>query len=185
MKKELDKRKWHHRERTKKASGVTFYWYYFSGWNLWNIGIMLWNVLEFLVPNIVQTLPCWYFHNCLTSLFLIACNCQFTPFDFIQIYLNIILQNPVLFNGSRDGCIRTCDVRTLGYNWPVMCLKQGKMASITCIRALRNENHLLSSGLDGSVRSWSMFNGYWESFVYAHIYCRLLTEEVFLWLNHY
>ena len=155
---------------------------------------MLWNVLEFLVPNIVQTLPYWYFHNCLTILFLIAYNCQFIPFDFIQIYLNIILQNPVLFNGSRDGCIRTCDVRTLGYNWPVMCLKQGKMASITCIRALRNENHLLSSGLDGSVRSWSMyvFNGYWGSFVYENIwastactYCRLLTEEVFSWLNHY
>lgn len=64
--------------------------------------------------------------------------------------------NPVLFNGSRDGCIRTCDVRTLGYNWPVMCLKQGKLASITCIRALHNENHLLASGLDGSLKLWDL-----------------------------
>ena len=90
------------------------------------------------------------FHNSLINLFLIDNNSKFNLFYFFLIYLNI-LQNPVLFNGSRDGCIRTCDVRTLGYNWPVMCLKQGKLASITCIRALHNENHLLASGLDGSV----------------------------------
>ena len=89
-------------------------------------------------------------------MFLIDNNCKSAFLNFFSdnfISVNIILQNPVLFNGSRDGCIRTCDVRTLGYNWPVMCLKQGKLASITCIRALHNENHLLASGLDGSV--WS------------------------------
>ena len=61
-------------------------------------------------------------------------------------------QNPVLYNGSRDGYIRTCDVRLSGSNWPVMCLSQGKMASVTCLRELHDENYLLSSGLDGSVR---------------------------------
>ncbi|KAL9954888.1 hypothetical protein ACROYT_G042473 [Oculina patagonica] len=64
--------------------------------------------------------------------------------------------NPVLYNGSRDGCIRTCDVRTLGSNWPVLCLRQGALASITCIRVLHNENHLLASGLDGSLKLWDL-----------------------------
>ena len=61
-------------------------------------------------------------------------------------------QNPVLHNGSRDGCIRTCDVRVIGPNWPVMRLNQGELASITCLRVLHDENYLLASGLDGSVR---------------------------------
>lgn len=61
-------------------------------------------------------------------------------------------QNPVLYNGSRDGCIRTCDVRVIGPNWPVMRLNQGELASITCLRVLHDENYLLASGLDGSVR---------------------------------
>lgn len=78
-------------------------------------------------------------------------------FSFIILFwiLNLLIfQNPVLYNGSRDGCIRTCDVRTLGSNWPVLCLRQGELASITCLRVLRNENHLLASGLDGSVSCW-------------------------------
>ncbi|KAJ7365490.1 DDB1- and CUL4-associated factor 4 [Desmophyllum pertusum] len=64
--------------------------------------------------------------------------------------------NPVLYNGSRDGCIRTCDVRLTGSSWPVMCLRQGKLASITCIRVLHDENHLLASGLDGSLKMWDL-----------------------------
>lgn len=65
-------------------------------------------------------------------------------------------RNPVLYNGSRDGYIRTCDVRLSGSNWPVMCLSQGKMASVTCLRELHDENYLLSSGLDGSLKLWDV-----------------------------
>lgn len=64
--------------------------------------------------------------------------------------------NPVLYNGSRDGCIRTCDVRVTGSSWPVMCLMQGKLASVTCIRVLHDENYILSSGLDGSLKMWDL-----------------------------
>ncbi|RMX43852.1 hypothetical protein pdam_00017841 [Pocillopora damicornis] len=64
--------------------------------------------------------------------------------------------NPVLYNGSRDGCIRTCDVRVIGPKWPVMRLNQGELASITCLRVLHNENYLLASGLDGSLKLWDI-----------------------------
>ncbi|XP_058965531.2 DDB1- and CUL4-associated factor 4 isoform X2 [Pocillopora verrucosa] len=64
--------------------------------------------------------------------------------------------NPVLYNGSRDGCIRTCDVRVIGPNWPVMRLNQGELASITCLRVLHDENYLLASGLDGSLKLWDI-----------------------------
>lgn len=64
--------------------------------------------------------------------------------------------HPLLYNGSRDGCIRTCDVRLIGANWPVMCLNQGKLASITCLRVLHDENYLLASGLDGSLKLWDI-----------------------------
>lgn len=63
---------------------------------------------------------------------------------------------PLLYNGSRDGCIRTCDIRSAVSNWPVMCMRQGKLASVTCIRALRDENYLLSSGLNGSLKLWDL-----------------------------
>lgn len=63
-----------------------------------------------------------------------------------------LYQSPILYNGSRDGIIRTCDIRmAVTDNWPVLCMRQGVLASVTCIRALRDGNYLLSSGLDGSV----------------------------------
>lgn len=65
--------------------------------------------------------------------------------------------SPILYNGSRDGIIRTCDIRmTVSDNWPVLCMRQGVLASVTCIRALRDGNYLLSSGLDGSLKMWDL-----------------------------
>jgi len=68
-----------------------------------------------------------------------------------------LYQSPILYNGSRDGIIRTCDIRmTVSDNWPVLCMRQGVLASVTCIRALRDGNYLLSSGLDGSLKMWDL-----------------------------
>lgn len=64
--------------------------------------------------------------------------------------------NPILFNGYRDGSIYTCDIRLTGPQCPVIRLRQGKLASITCIRVLHDENYVLSSGLDGSLKMWDL-----------------------------
>ena len=83
-----------------------------------------------------------------------------------------LYQSPILYNGSRDGIIRTCDIRmTVSDNWPVLCMRQGVLASVTCIRALRDGNYLLSSGLDGSVRRGE----------FRHVVCaRSVCRNIFL-----
>ncbi|EDO44052.1 predicted protein [Nematostella vectensis] len=65
-------------------------------------------------------------------------------------------RTPILFNGSRDGLVRTSDIRLKEPKTPVLCFSHGKGAPITCIRVLNDDNYVISSAMDGSLMRWDL-----------------------------
>jgi WD repeat-containing protein 21A len=58
----------------------------------------------------------------------------------------------LLFNGSRDGCVRTVDVRSPEALYRgTISAELHNTSSVCCIKLLTDENYLLSASIDGMV----------------------------------
>ena len=59
------------------------------------------------------------------------------------------IQSPVLFNGFRNGDIKSSDIRLTGSRVPCMFMAQEK--PVTSLKLLRDDVYLLVSGMDETV----------------------------------
>ncbi|KAK3756018.1 hypothetical protein QZH41_010024, partial [Actinostola sp. cb2023] len=63
-------------------------------------------------------------------------------------------QSPVLFNGFRNGDIKSSDIRLTGSRVPCMFMAQEK--PVTSLKLLRDDVYLLVSGMDETIRRWDL-----------------------------